>query len=220
MTLHYNRLFTYMQHVGQLLRNARIKKGISLEEIEKKTRIRKKHLQSIEDSKWSDFSSSTYITGILTAYASYVSLNPETIIAFFRREYELDTSIKFKSRLFPSSLFPLKRRIILILSVLFVIIFGSYFIYQLFVYMKPPTYNIIQPTTSIIITRSPTLTLVMSAEKESIVSINNKRIYPNDKMIFTITIPFIEEKATANIEVIGANGKRVKKTHTYIRQRP
>ncbi|MEX0616190.1 MAG: RodZ domain-containing protein [Candidatus Woykebacteria bacterium] len=77
-----------MKTVGQILKEAREKKDVSLEEAEKATRIRKKILSRLEKSDWAELPSPTFVKGLLKNYGSYLEIDTKALLAFFRREYE------------------------------------------------------------------------------------------------------------------------------------
>jgi len=76
-----------MRTVGELLIEARNKKGVGLDQAEKETRIRKKVLRLLEEGSWNKFAP-TYAKGLLKNYASYLELDERKVLAFFRREYD------------------------------------------------------------------------------------------------------------------------------------
>lgn len=76
-----------MRTVGEILKEERTKKGLSLEEIEAATKIRKKTLASLESGKWGSIPP-TFIKGLLKSYANFLGIEEKRIIAFFRREYD------------------------------------------------------------------------------------------------------------------------------------
>ncbi len=76
-----------MRTAGEILREARQKKGLTLAEAEKSTKIRKSILQALEDSRWSDFPP-TYTKGLLKNYGGFLGIEEEKILAFFRREFD------------------------------------------------------------------------------------------------------------------------------------
>ena len=83
-----------MKTVGQILKEAREKKNISLEEAEKATKIRKKILNALENSDWKNLPSPTFVKGLLKNYGSFLRLDTRNLLAFFRREYEEPKSQK------------------------------------------------------------------------------------------------------------------------------
>lgn len=77
-----------MQKVGEILKKKRLEKNFTLEDIEKRTKIRKKFLQAIEEGDYSQFSSSTYLRGFIKNYSDFLNLPSDDILAVFRREFD------------------------------------------------------------------------------------------------------------------------------------
>ncbi len=78
-----------MGDLGQLLREARERKGVSLEQVEEVTRIRQKFLQALEEGNFGALPAETYVKGFLRTYAMYLELDPEELIALYEgRENE------------------------------------------------------------------------------------------------------------------------------------
>ena len=61
--------------VGERLRAAREKTGLSLDDIAAQTRIPRRHLESIENADWDALPAPTYTTGFAKSYASAVGLD-------------------------------------------------------------------------------------------------------------------------------------------------
>jgi cytoskeletal protein RodZ len=61
--------------VGEQLRDARERQGITLEDVAARTRIPTRHLQSIEESDWSKLPAPTYSIGFAKSYAAVVGLD-------------------------------------------------------------------------------------------------------------------------------------------------
>src|SRR5947199_587772 len=72
--------------VGERLRAAREKMGISLEDIAAQTRIPQRHLASIETANWDDLPAPTYTIGFAKSYASAVGLDRAEIGSQLREE--------------------------------------------------------------------------------------------------------------------------------------
>lgn len=71
---------------GELLRSTRLKKNLSLEDVEKGTKIRVKFLAALEDGEFAVFHSIAYARGFLKNYAEFLELDPKLVLALFRRE--------------------------------------------------------------------------------------------------------------------------------------
>lgn len=77
-----------MKPIGTILKNARLSKGLSLEDLHKLTKIRIRHLESIEGNDWNMLPGHTYATGFIKRIADALDLDPEKVHALFRREYK------------------------------------------------------------------------------------------------------------------------------------
>lgn len=72
--------------VGEQLRAAREQQRLSLEDVAKKTRIPMRHLESIEESKFSKMPGSTYAIGFARSYAKVLGLDDVPLITQLRGE--------------------------------------------------------------------------------------------------------------------------------------
>jgi cytoskeletal protein RodZ len=72
--------------VGEQLRAAREKQGVSLDDIAAQTRIPLRHLQSIETGDWDNLPAPTYTIGFAKSYASAVGLDRNEIGDQLREE--------------------------------------------------------------------------------------------------------------------------------------
>ncbi len=72
--------------VGALLRSARVRHGLDLEDVSTALRIRLVHLQAIEEGRFDDLPGPTYAIGFLRVYAEHLGLDRDEIVARFRDE--------------------------------------------------------------------------------------------------------------------------------------
>ena len=70
-----------MGEVGERLRQAREGKGLTLEQVEEITRIRRRYLQALEDEDYGQLPGEVFARGFLRNYALAVGLDPEEILA-------------------------------------------------------------------------------------------------------------------------------------------
>jgi cytoskeletal protein RodZ len=75
-----------LQPVGERLRIAREKMGLSLEDVAAQTRIPRRHLESIEKAEWDNLPAPTYTIGFAKSYASAVGLDRSEIGDQLREE--------------------------------------------------------------------------------------------------------------------------------------
>ncbi len=74
-----------MSSFGELLRQARDYKGVTLREAERATRISRAHLAALEAEDFSALPAMTYARGIVRNYAQYLGLDPLTTVELFEQ---------------------------------------------------------------------------------------------------------------------------------------
>lgn len=74
-----------MKEIGQRLRDARVKKGLSLEDVAEQTRIRQRYLLAMEEGDFGSIPGIVYVKGFLKQYAQTVGLNPQEMLDQFQR---------------------------------------------------------------------------------------------------------------------------------------
>jgi len=78
-----------MKEIGTKLQQARLEKGIQLDEIVHHTHIQLGHLQKIENGQL-DFLPRPYVTAFIKTFAQYVGLNGESLIQRWREQEAAD----------------------------------------------------------------------------------------------------------------------------------
>lgn len=76
-----------MIRVGQKFKEQRDKKGLTLEEVAKATKIRESFLEAIEKGEYGKLPSSTYAQGFVRNYAEFLEMPTSETLALFRREF-------------------------------------------------------------------------------------------------------------------------------------
>ena len=74
--------------IGERLREARRARGLDLEEVAERTKIRSRYLRALEDEDWDLLPGATYVRGFLHAYAELLGLDAEAVVEEYRRDHE------------------------------------------------------------------------------------------------------------------------------------
>ncbi|OFX00823.1 MAG: hypothetical protein A3D94_15735 [Alphaproteobacteria bacterium RIFCSPHIGHO2_12_FULL_66_14] len=69
--------------VGRLLRDQRVARSLDLSAVEKSLRIRRSHLEAIEDGRFDKLPGAAYIPAFLRAYSAHVGLDPEKVLTAY-----------------------------------------------------------------------------------------------------------------------------------------
>jgi len=70
--------------IGNTLREARVRRNLTLQQVEEDTKIRVKYVQAMENEDFDVMPGATYVKGFLRTYAAYLSLDPEVILDEYR----------------------------------------------------------------------------------------------------------------------------------------
>jgi len=70
--------------IGNTLREARVRRALTLQQVEEDTKIRVKYLQAMENEDWDVMPGATYVKGFLRSYSTYLGLDPDVIMDEFR----------------------------------------------------------------------------------------------------------------------------------------
>lgn len=74
------------ERIGKLFYNERMKKNLDLSEIAETLRIRKVHLEAIEQGNYAELPPQPYSTGFVSSYARYLGLNEHRMTQLFKEE--------------------------------------------------------------------------------------------------------------------------------------
>ncbi|WP_044877530.1 helix-turn-helix domain-containing protein [Paenibacillus sp. IHBB 10380] len=69
-----------MSELGQQLREARLEKGMSLDDVQEMTKIRKRYLEAIEAGDYKVLPGTFYVRAFIKTYAETVGLNPDELL--------------------------------------------------------------------------------------------------------------------------------------------
>jgi cytoskeleton protein RodZ len=76
-----------MFEIGSTLREARVRRKLTLQQIEEDTKIRVKYVQAMENEDFDLIPSPTYVKGFLRTYAEYLGLDPRMILDEYRSRF-------------------------------------------------------------------------------------------------------------------------------------
>ena len=72
--------------VGGMLHDARLKKGLKIEDIAKELYIRPAYLEAIESSNYDEIPEPPYGVGFIRTYAEFLGLNSARVVQLFKEE--------------------------------------------------------------------------------------------------------------------------------------
>ena len=144
-----------MSRLGELLRQQREKRGITLDQAAADTRIREKFLKALEDGDLQSLPGAVYTKGFLRNYAEYLELDDEELVVQFheerggqpaepKRRYAPMKPIGTRSLVFtPAVLVP-----VVVLAT--ILLFVGYLYYQFTSFAIAPALDVTEPATDAI----------------------------------------------------------------------
>lgn len=213
-----------MKTVGDLLKSARLKRHLTLEQIAGYTKISKKYLTAIEDNDFNQLPAAAFSKGFLHTYSVIVGINPKTVLAIFRRDFDQDD----RGRIIPRSLVdPIKpapagltpNRLTFIFTISAVLVIISFFVIQIINFSSKPPLVINEPSESAILV-SP-ITVRGTTDSQAAVTINNKSVMVSPTGDFTIQLELTPGPHTLIVVALSRNQKKnVAERNIYIESLP
>lgn len=77
-----------MIEIGNTLREARTRQGLSIHDAEEATKIRTRYLQALEEEDFEVIPGSTFVMGFMRTYASYLGLDEDMLVEEYRNRYD------------------------------------------------------------------------------------------------------------------------------------
>jgi hypothetical protein len=209
-----------MRTVGEILKKAREEKLLSFDEIEKQLRIRKKFLSALENNDWNNLPSLPYIKGFIRNYSKFLDLNPDEMVAIFRRQYthREKTGLLPKGVTTPLNETPFRitpQLTVISLTIIFITIFFGYLFLQYQSITGAPMLIVTKPLEGEII-YTENVDITGKTDADAVISINNQKVALMENGQFKFTSSMTPGINTIIIESTGNNGK--KKTVTRIIQ--
>lgn len=84
--------------IGQLLREAREEKQLSLADVERETKIRIRYLEALETENFSVLPGTIYMFGFVRSYASFLGLDAEEVVSRLKKEYQSEQEVQVETK--------------------------------------------------------------------------------------------------------------------------
>ena len=144
-----------MESLGEKIKNAREKKGISFDQASKDTKISIRYLEALEKENFASFPGEAYIIGFLRNYGAYLEIDVQELLSRYRALIQQEQPIPEQLLKHISPVPKIMLRVALVILALGVFGGGVYF----FIIARPKN-----PTAVIQASRSPT-THTMNGER-------------------------------------------------------
>lgn len=204
--------------VGEKLKNARQKNNLSLYEAEAGTKVRAKYLAAIEEGRWSELPQDVYTRGFVLAYAKFLELDTQSIIAdyeseiLFRRKKE-NQKISYDQKVSDRKVLITPK--LLAYSVLALSILGmfSYIIFQLLSFAGNPNLKIVSPANNIVLDNDA-MDLAGITDIDAFVSVNGENVPVSNDGRFLLKLKLHQGVNMIKIQAINKAKKESSQIYT------
>ncbi|MDP2637491.1 MAG: helix-turn-helix domain-containing protein [Candidatus Levybacteria bacterium] len=199
-----------MIRAGERLYEGRIKKGLTLDEVAKATKIRISFLSAIEKGEYKKLPSSTYAHGFVRNYAQFLGLPENELLALFKREYDEEKFVKVlpegfaRKEDFPLKKIKLTRTFKILFLILSILLFYIIFQYRSAIFNPPLSVSFPKDNS---IVSSQTITVTGKTDSNSAVFVNNETASVDKDGKFTKTITVFPGEVKIVIKAVNNFGK-------------
>lgn len=199
-----------MKTAGDILKAERLARGWSLGELSRRTRIQSKFITALEAMDLAKLPAAAFVKGFIRTAAVELELNPDGIVAIFRRDYGSDNQGHIVPRILEPEVtgnkfhWTPKTTIIAVITVV-ITVFISYLAIQLRLLTSAPMLVIDEPEDSILV--SDQVLIEGRTDPTATVKINGQEIKKNRSGIFSQLIELPAGIQTITITSQGQNGK-------------
>lgn len=207
--------------VSSILKSARVKKSVTLEAASQALKIQIRFLKALEEGRYEIFSSPVHLKGFLKNYASFLELNVDEILAFFRREYPQVDKVVLRDPVKPlgsaAAVFT-PERLIPMVGVLLILTFFTYLFIQYRAFASAPGLTVVQPKGD---TRAVESVLNVSGrtDKDAVLSINGQTVSLSDTGEFSAAITLLDGVNVLGFISKNNLGRQSKVSRTVILER-
>ena len=195
-----------MKSIGNILKDARLKKRYSFAFLEKKTKIKKEFIHAIEKEDWEFLPEFSVVSGFVKSLASCLKLDVKLAGALLKRDYSLKAlPINPKPDVGNKFYWTPKYTFLVGVSIVMTAV-GSYLGFQYFKFLSPPKLEVFEPKDNSTVTSREVL-VYGKTDPDSIIKINNQLILLNDKGEFSAKIEIFEGSKEINVVAKARSGK-------------
>ncbi|MEM4260117.1 MAG: DUF4115 domain-containing protein [Candidatus Woesearchaeota archaeon] len=202
--------------LGQKLKKIREDQKISYDEVEKRTKIRKKYIKAIENNKFSELPPGVYAKGFVKNYAKLLNLSEDKVLELFEKERGIEHNLKEakkfnKNTKLKSPKFIITPKTLIILGVIISsIAVAFYIVYEIFILTSPPKLEIISPKDNETITQS-FIDIKGKTDPGMEIYINGQKVNTSEDGDFKVNVSLGKGGINA-IKIVSKNPKNGKET--------
>ncbi len=199
-----------MFQASTILRDTRLDKDLSVDEVSKKTKIPQKYINALEAGDCPNYPQEPYCSLFVRDYAKFLGLNSHEVLSIFRRDYYQKQKKSKTSKFTQVGLTPQFTFFVgIIISVL---AFTAYLTNEYLKFNRPPELKVAWPESSLSLGTS--YRLDGSTDPESTIRVNDDLVLVDNQGKFSKTIDVNQPQLQITIESKSPAGKTTTQQRT------
>ncbi len=199
-----------MVKFGERVRSARLRKGLTIDEVAKATRIRSHFISALEAGNYKKLPSA-YIQGFARNYVEFLSLPSRELMALFRREFDEREYVSVLPESFTNRqewrLHRFKLSQAISFTVLVLLLLSGYVLWQYLGAFFDPGLNVLTPKENAVLT-TQSITVTGTTDPNNTVTIDNDPAFVDSSGHFKKLVTIFAGKKTVSIKAINHFGKK------------
>lgn len=198
-----------MTTVGEILKNARQEKKLTIEQVEKATKIRAKFIVALEQNQFDKLPGPTFARGFVKNYAAFLGLPTEDTLAFYRRQAggeELPTIPKTPVNINKDGLITPQRFTVASIVLLLLGFFG-YLVFSYVQFAGAPVLLVSSPANNTVVAYD-SAEIIGKTDPGASLSINNESVSISENGSFDVKVPLSPGLNTLTIVATNKFGKK------------
>jgi cytoskeletal protein RodZ len=195
-----------MKTIGQIIKDARASRNISLERLADITKIKSSFIEAIEKNKWGSLPTFSIVLGFVKSLASALEIDPIMAVAVLKRDYppkkininpKPDVATKFSWN--PKLTFAIGTGVV-ILAIL------GYLGFQYYKFVSPPNLTVESPKENQVVTGNSVL-VFGSTDSDVKITVNNQPVLIGENGKFSVEIGVTKSTNEIDIIAVSRSGK-------------
>lgn len=194
-----------MNTIGSYLKNARLKKKISVKKLEDITKIKSSFIEYIENQQWDKLPEGAVVGGFVKNIASSLKIDVRQASALFRRDYPRQNlkinpspDINQKFTWGPKSTF-------LLMSFFVVVAVFSYLLFQYISFNRPPKLEVIEPVNGQTVEKKVKVSGL--TQENATLTVNGQPVVVEENGNFSVEIEIADNQNEIEVKSISVSGK-------------
>ena len=195
-----------MKTIGQLLKDARVAKGLTYKRLEDITKIKFTFIESIENEKWDTLPAFPTVLGFVKSVTGALGVDEKVAVAVLKRDYP-PQKLKINPTPDVVSKFTWSPKLSFFIGVGLVLLsIVAYLVYQYVRFVSPPDLSVESPKAEQIVIGSSVL-VFGKTDIDSKITVNNQPVIVDVDGKFSISIGVAPETKEIVVKAVSRSGK-------------